>query len=156
MIPLAAVALVFIRLGCFLNGCCFGRVSNVPWAVAFPKGSWAYYYHRVHGWIPSTAEASLPVHPLQLYFLLAAVTSGAIVLKLQRRNAFPGSVQLVFYTLFFASTACLEPLRENFLTLNNWLAPLLTVIAGGLLLGLTLARGQATPLTAEVTRNVRL
>jgi phosphatidylglycerol:prolipoprotein diacylglycerol transferase len=27
VIVLAALALVFIRIGCFLNGCCFGKVS---------------------------------------------------------------------------------------------------------------------------------
>jgi len=24
------------RIGCFLHGCCYGRVSNVPWAIKFP------------------------------------------------------------------------------------------------------------------------
>src|SRR5262245_439092 len=35
LIPLAAAGLVVIRLGCFLNGCCFGKVSELPWSVAF-------------------------------------------------------------------------------------------------------------------------
>jgi phosphatidylglycerol:prolipoprotein diacylglycerol transferase len=30
------LALVFGRIGCFLNGCCFGRPTNLPWAVRFP------------------------------------------------------------------------------------------------------------------------
>jgi phosphatidylglycerol:prolipoprotein diacylglycerol transferase len=36
------LALVFGRIGCFLNGCCFGKPSNLPWAVRFPYGSYAY------------------------------------------------------------------------------------------------------------------
>ncbi len=36
------LALAFGRIGCFLNGCCFGKPSNVPWAVRFPYGSHAY------------------------------------------------------------------------------------------------------------------
>jgi phosphatidylglycerol:prolipoprotein diacylglycerol transferase len=30
------------RIGCFLNGCCYGGVSDVPWAVMFPPGTPAY------------------------------------------------------------------------------------------------------------------
>ncbi len=30
------LALVFGRIGCFLNGCCFGKPTNLPWAVCFP------------------------------------------------------------------------------------------------------------------------
>jgi len=36
------VALAFGRIGCFLNGCCFGKPTNLPWAVRFPYGSFAY------------------------------------------------------------------------------------------------------------------
>jgi phosphatidylglycerol:prolipoprotein diacylglycerol transferase len=30
------LALAFGRIGCFLNGCCFGKPTNLPWAVCFP------------------------------------------------------------------------------------------------------------------------
>ena len=36
------VALFFGRFGCFLNGCCYGRPAELPWAVQFPYGSFAY------------------------------------------------------------------------------------------------------------------
>ncbi len=36
------VALAFGRIGCFLNGCCFGKPSDVPWGVTFPYGSIPY------------------------------------------------------------------------------------------------------------------
>jgi len=36
------VALIFGRIGCFLNGCCYGKPSSLPWAVEFPYGSFAY------------------------------------------------------------------------------------------------------------------
>jgi len=37
------LALVFGRIGCFLNGCCFGKPTDFPLAVRFPYGSYAYY-----------------------------------------------------------------------------------------------------------------
>ncbi len=118
-----AAALVLVRTGCFLNGCCFGRVSRLPWALSFPRGSWVFWYHRAQGWIPEAAERSLPVHPLQIYFLVAAAASFALVAWRLRAPHRPGSVQLLFYALFLSTTAALEPLRANSLTLNNWLAP---------------------------------
>lgn len=36
------VALGFGRIGCICKGCCFGKPTNVPWAVSFPYGSDAY------------------------------------------------------------------------------------------------------------------
>jgi len=36
------LALSFGRMGCFLNGCCFGKPCDLPWAVRFPYGSFAY------------------------------------------------------------------------------------------------------------------
>lgn len=36
------LALVFGRIGCFLNGCCFGKPADLPWAVRFPYDSFAY------------------------------------------------------------------------------------------------------------------
>jgi phosphatidylglycerol:prolipoprotein diacylglycerol transferase len=36
------LALAFGRIGCFLNGCCFGKPADLPWAVRFPYRSYAY------------------------------------------------------------------------------------------------------------------
>lgn len=36
------LALAFGRIGCFLNGCCFGKPTSLPWGVCFPYGSFAY------------------------------------------------------------------------------------------------------------------
>lgn len=36
------LALVFGRTGCFLNGCCYGKPTELPWGVRFPYYSFAY------------------------------------------------------------------------------------------------------------------
>ena len=36
------LALVFGRIGCFLNGCCYGKPTDLPWGVRFPYYSFAY------------------------------------------------------------------------------------------------------------------
>ena len=35
-------ALAFGRVGCFLNGCCYGKPTNLPWGIRFPYGSLPY------------------------------------------------------------------------------------------------------------------
>jgi phosphatidylglycerol---prolipoprotein diacylglyceryl transferase len=37
--PSVAIGLAFGRIGCFLNGCCFGGPCDLPWAISFPKDS---------------------------------------------------------------------------------------------------------------------
>ncbi|MFQ5667631.1 MAG: hypothetical protein ACE5I7_14560, partial [Candidatus Binatia bacterium] len=93
-----------------------------------------------------------PVHPLQLYLLLAAALTPACLLWQRRRAPYAGYPQLLFYVLFFGSTALLEPLRANYLTLNNWLAPAAAVVAAGLLLGRALARKDAALAAQEAWR----
>jgi phosphatidylglycerol:prolipoprotein diacylglycerol transferase len=40
--PALMVGLGIGRIGCFLNGCCYGAECNLPWAVRFPYYSNAY------------------------------------------------------------------------------------------------------------------
>jgi len=37
------LGLSFGRIGCFLNGCGFGKPTELPWAVRFPYNSFAYF-----------------------------------------------------------------------------------------------------------------
>jgi len=39
MAPSTALGMGLGRIGCFLNGCCWGTVCDLPWAVRFPFGS---------------------------------------------------------------------------------------------------------------------
>jgi phosphatidylglycerol:prolipoprotein diacylglycerol transferase len=40
--PSLLIGLALGRVGCFLNGCCYGGQCQLPWAVAFPPGSPVY------------------------------------------------------------------------------------------------------------------
>ncbi len=62
------------RMGCFLVGDDYGRVTSVPWGIAFPEGS------------PPTAA---PVHPTQLYEILLTFPI-FLVLWSQRKRDLPG------------------------------------------------------------------
>lgn len=83
LMPSAALGLGFGRIGCFLNGCCFGKVAtHIPWAVQFPKtldktgmidGSPAFIHQYELGLVSLSDTHTLPIHPTQLYSFLADV-----------------------------------------------------------------------------------
>ena len=64
----APIGLAFGRLGCFMNGCCFGMVcgENYPLGVHFPQSSAPYAHQVAAGWIQLGGVMD-PVHPAQLY-----------------------------------------------------------------------------------------
>jgi phosphatidylglycerol:prolipoprotein diacylglycerol transferase len=55
--PAIGLGTFFTRIGCFLNGCCFGIPSSLPWAIRFPRNC-------VAGCSP---VADYALHPTQLY-----------------------------------------------------------------------------------------
>lgn len=55
------------RLGCTLHGCCYGKTTNVPWAIRYLAGRGPYDDHLKDGLINYGDKFSLYVHPTQLY-----------------------------------------------------------------------------------------
>jgi phosphatidylglycerol:prolipoprotein diacylglycerol transferase len=49
--PSLLIGLALGRVGCFLNGCCYGGQCNLPWAVTFPPGSPPYMDQASNGQI---------------------------------------------------------------------------------------------------------
>ncbi len=76
--PALALGVAVGRIGCFLNGCCFGAVCDWPWAVRFPAETLPWASQVAAGLIPAHASHSLPIHPTQLY----AVLDGFLILAL--------------------------------------------------------------------------
>jgi phosphatidylglycerol:prolipoprotein diacylglycerol transferase len=88
-VPALALGIVLMRTGCFLNGCCFGTVTSLPWGVTFPAGSPAWAWQIASGETGLLGFAGLvdPVHPTQLYEMAAAIVLGGLsVWLLLRRN----------------------------------------------------------------------
>jgi len=75
--PALGAGIVIMRLGCFANGCCFGRLTDGPTGVTFPPGSYAHFWQLAHGYI-KLFEAPLPVHPTQLYEAAGALACVAV------------------------------------------------------------------------------
>ena len=58
MAPCVVLGIAIGRIGCFLNGCCFGGVCELPWAVQFPFGSPPY--------IRQVEQGKLTLHGIRL------------------------------------------------------------------------------------------
>ncbi|OJW23918.1 MAG: prolipoprotein diacylglyceryl transferase [Planctomycetales bacterium 71-10] len=71
--PSIAIGTMFGRLGCFLNGCCFGDVCHTALGVRFPKPTDPWTSQVRNGLIPPDAAFSLPLHPTQLYSAIDAL-----------------------------------------------------------------------------------
>ena len=80
------VALMLARLGCFLAGCDYGKVSSLPWAVRFPAHSPAWQDHVAAGLVSADRPGSLPVHPTQLYEAALGLAIAALALVVGRRR----------------------------------------------------------------------
>jgi len=82
----------FTRIGCFLNGCCFGAPTSGPFGVVFPPNS------------PAGATfLGQAIHPTQLYSSAAGFLLFLIALWLEKRKLRPGvlsAIMLVIYSLF--------------------------------------------------------
>lgn len=105
MIPGLVLAHGFGRIGCFLGGCCFGKVTDSFLGIVFPEGSPAAHLY------PSIDGSSLPVLPTQLYealfeFLLFVVLM-IFYKKLKTKNI---EVYGISYSIF---RFCLEFLRGD-------------------------------------------
>ena len=78
-----AVAFSISRIGCFLNGCCGGVATSLPWGVRFPSA--LDHIHTSFIRLQSPA-----VHPTQLYELLLALIGIPICLFVIKKTR-PGS-----------------------------------------------------------------
>ncbi|MFQ5957370.1 MAG: prolipoprotein diacylglyceryl transferase [Candidatus Brocadiales bacterium] len=119
-----AIGLAFGRIGCFLNGCCYGgRVGdNFLFRVAFPKtkdalgnvdGSPAFLHHLEEGWIGFADPLSLPVHPTQIYSALGAFMLFLILSNVYAYKKRDGEIFLLFLILYAPMRFYWEILRDD-------------------------------------------
>jgi phosphatidylglycerol:prolipoprotein diacylglycerol transferase len=136
--PACGIGIAIARLGCFLQGCCFGSVCHWPWCITFPKSTYIYTLHEASGVLPAEALRSAPVHPLQLYFAAGGLMLTAVALWMHGRKRYDGEVGLVTLFAYGVSAAVLEFYRAEYhprpywgpLPQLEWMALAITAGAG--------------------------
>jgi phosphatidylglycerol:prolipoprotein diacylglycerol transferase len=134
--PAVALGVSIGRIGCFLNGCCYGGVCRQEWAVRFPVGTLCWYRHLEAGWITPLDDASLPVHPTQLYsFATGLLILAALTIYYPRRRR-DGEVMALLMLLYPVARFGVEAFRgdEPAILLGMSAAQVISVVlfAGGL------------------------
>ena len=86
----APLAQAIGRIGCIINGCCYGIIApNLPWAV---------FYSNPYSYAP----LGIPMHPTQIYFLLWNLIVFAVIWRLRGRIKPQGSLFLLYLCLYAA------------------------------------------------------
>jgi phosphatidylglycerol---prolipoprotein diacylglyceryl transferase len=111
-IPYVALAHAAGRLGCLAAGCCFGAPSSMPWAVVFPNGSMAQAAHQSDGLV-AIGDASLAVHPTQLYEAGGEITMFWVLLLLRSSKRFHGQLLLVWLAVYPIMRSIIEVYRGD-------------------------------------------
>lgn len=124
--------LMIYRVGCFLGGCCWGdlvsgepvtrfaaQVQTLPFlgglmnGVSYPPGSLAFEQHVAMGLIETSAPASLPVYPVQLFESALLLVALLTLRRVPWRRLPAGSLTIVAVCTYALMRFFLEYLRAD-------------------------------------------
>jgi phosphatidylglycerol:prolipoprotein diacylglycerol transferase len=94
--PALALGYAIGRVGCFLNGCCYGAPTQLPWGVHFPGGDPGVHYH-----------------PAQLYATALNLILAGALLHAYRRPHRAGQIMALWVVGYSAYRFGIEALRKG-------------------------------------------
>lgn len=96
--PSVAIGYALTRIGCFLNGCCYGAPTTLPWGVRFLENG----------------VLTPPSHPTQLYATAANLLIFWLLTRLERWGRKPGFVFVTYLGLYSIYRFLIEYLRDGY------------------------------------------
>jgi hypothetical protein len=87
---ISSFSYALLRLGCFSEGCCWGKISSVSWSVK-------YYRSQVMPWL------GIPVHPVQLYDSLMGFLVFITLVILKKKSNQKSGFLFSFFYLFYGT-----------------------------------------------------
>jgi phosphatidylglycerol---prolipoprotein diacylglyceryl transferase len=130
--PGTALGYAIGRVGCFLNGCCYGAPTSLPWACQFHDP-------------PVTGPLTPPSHPTQIYASLASLVIFGLLMGVFRRQRVTGQVLWSYLLLYAVYRFAIEFLRKGataevmgaLLTGAQWASVTTALVAGAALIHLS-------------------
>ncbi len=100
--PSLAIGHFFGRIGCFSAGCCYGKASDLPWAVTFTD--------------PNTLAKPIgvPLHPTQLYSALNNLIIFGILWFFRTRKRVDGQLFWLYVFIYGITRSLIEIFRGDF------------------------------------------
>ncbi len=98
--PSLGLGIAIGRIGCLLNGCCFGVPTDLPWGVTFPEDS-----------LPALIYGTVPLHPTQLYSAGYGLILFIGLHYLLRHKRFDGQVLAVLFIIESVFRIAIEQVR---------------------------------------------
>ncbi len=135
--PSIALGSVFGRVGCLLNGCCYGRPTDVPWAITFTNPQ----AHELSG-----TPLGVALHPTEIYDALLNFGLYLFLAWLFRRKKFDGQVFATYLLCYAVTRSIVEYFRGDYtdlhyhlgLTPAQWIS--VPIFVAGLALATVLSR----------------
>ena len=103
--PSIALGNAFGRIGCLLNGCCYGRPTDVPWAITFTNP----LAHELSG-----TPLNVPLHPTEIYDALDNFILYLLLAWLFRHKKFDGQVLATFLIGYAITRTFMECFRGDY------------------------------------------
>ncbi len=88
------------RIGCTINGCCYGLPTSLPWGIVYTHPN-------------SLAPLGIAIHPTTVYEIVWNLIVFGILLKLKGRLKPDGSLFLIYLSLYSLWRLGLDFLREG-------------------------------------------
>lgn len=130
--PSMGIGLFLTRIGCFLNGCCFGKPTSLFIGVHFPRESKAFYQQLADRLIDPHAPHSLPVYPTQLISSLNGLVIFFLFSYFLKKRSFRWQIFLGFLIYYSITRFLIEFLRGD--KIRGFVGPLSTSQFVGLII----------------------
>lgn len=106
----ASAGIMILKVGCFLNGCCFGKPTDGPFGMVFPANESRYDFINS---LKIVSAKSPVVHPTQLYEIFGALMAMLFAIIIPKAFKLKkGSRASIFAAVFSAARWIVLPLRE--------------------------------------------
>ena len=100
LVPGLAIGEFLGRFGCFFAGCCYGKPTDLPWAIIFTNPH-------------SLAKLGVPLHPTQLYSSLKALLIFFILISFRRYKKGDGQITWIYILLYAIGRLIIENFRGD-------------------------------------------
>ncbi len=130
LVPAFSVGTALGRIACLMQGCCYGKPTDLFFGISFPDGANA-------GMTP----ANIPLHPTQIYLVLQGLIIFLILNYRFTRKKFDGEITLWFFILYPLTRIVIEYYRSDFrgnlfepyLSTSQFISLIVAAIATGIL-----------------------